>query len=71
VGQGNGAEPAIWGVLSSPALDLIRALGLGVKITTAISQEGLHLAGFSFVDDTDLAQTASTATSVMKVLRDI
>ena len=57
VGQGNGAGPAIWAVLSSPMFDIQRKKGFGAKFTAPISGSKVHLAGFGFVDDTDLIQT--------------
>jgi hypothetical protein len=68
VGQGNGAGPAIWGVLSSPLLDMLRTMDLGVKWEMAISHEGMHIVGFSFVDDTDLAQSVGLEETVSNVL---
>ena len=56
IGQGNGAGPAIWAVVSSVLFDYIRNKGLGVKLRSPLSKLALHLAGLGFVDDTDLIQ---------------
>jgi hypothetical protein len=71
VGQGNGAGPAIWAVLSSPVLDLLRGLGFGVQYTSAISAEHVHLAAYSFVDDTDLPHASSKVQAASEVLESI
>ena len=56
-GQGNGASPTIWTLISSPLLSMMRTLGYGVEFSSPISQESTHFVGCSFVDDTDLLQT--------------
>ena len=57
-GQGNGASPAIWAVVSTPILKLLRIEDLGVFFQSAIDNEEVKLVGFAFVDDTDLATSA-------------
>ena len=59
VGQGNGAGPAIWAVVSTPVLNMLRAEGHGASFKLAISGDSIHLVGFAFVDDGDVVQTAS------------
>jgi hypothetical protein len=71
VGQGNGAGPAMWAVLSSPIINMLRSLGFGVKMVSAISKEVLHLAAYSFVDDTDIPQAADNHQGTEEVLRAI
>ena len=56
VGQGNGAAPAIWAVISSVFFDLLRDKGYGFKMKAPLSKLALHLAGCGFVDDTDILQ---------------
>jgi hypothetical protein len=62
VSQGNGTGPAIWAVLSTPALDLLHSQGTGVNLQSALSREMLRMAGYSFVDDTDLPQLSESST---------
>jgi hypothetical protein len=69
VGQGNGAGPAIWAVLSTPALDLLRSQGTGVDLQSALSRETLQMAGYSFIDDTDLPQVSDSAPNFATILR--
>ena len=52
-GQGNGYGPAIWAAISSPLLEIMKAKGYGTHISAPITKEQLHMAAFSFVDDTD------------------
>jgi hypothetical protein len=54
VGQGNGAGPQIWALVSTPVLNMLRAEGLGATFLAAMTQLTTSLVGFAFVDDTDL-----------------
>jgi hypothetical protein len=54
VGQGNGAGPQIWALVSTPVLNMLRAEGLGATFISAMTQLSTSLVGFAFVDDTDL-----------------
>ena len=54
VGQGNGAGPAIWAVVSTPVLDLLRDEGVGAAFNLSLSGKVIKVLGYSFVDDTDL-----------------
>jgi len=63
IGQGNGAGPHIWAVVSSPILDIMRSDGFYVHMTGAILQLQRKLVGFAFVDDTDLCVTGPHITS--------
>jgi hypothetical protein len=51
VGQGSGAGPAIWTVVSTPVLKMIKDEGFGFMYKTSNEGEKLHLVGYSFVDD--------------------
>ena len=53
-GQGNGASPAIWAVVSTPILNMLRAEGYGAFFECPITKERAEMVGFAFVDDTDL-----------------
>jgi hypothetical protein len=54
VGQGNGAGPQIWALVSTPVLNMLRSQGLGATFVSALSRISTTLVGFAFVDDTDL-----------------
>jgi hypothetical protein len=54
VGQGNGAGPQIWALVSTPVLNMLRSAGLGATFVSALSKISTTLVGFAFVDDTDL-----------------
>jgi hypothetical protein len=56
IGQGNGAGPAIWAVVSTPLLNTLREMGFGLSYATPITNLPLSFSGFAFVDDTDLLQ---------------
>jgi Reverse transcriptase (RNA-dependent DNA polymerase) len=56
LGQGNGAGPTIWALISTPVLNLLRTHGFGIRITSCISGDFLHFVGYCFVDDTDLVE---------------
>ena len=53
-GQGNGASPAIWAVVSTPILNMLRVEGYGAFFECPITKEKAEVVGFAFVDDTDL-----------------
>jgi hypothetical protein len=57
LGQGNGAGPTIWAVVSTPVLNLIRAQGCGFFYMTCITHEEINLVGYSFGDDTDIVES--------------
>ena len=57
LGQGNGAGPAIWAIISSIFFDVLKKNGYGAVLTTPFSKEILKIEGIGFVDDTDILQT--------------
>jgi len=65
VGQGNGAGPQIWALVSTPVLHMLRSEGLGAFFEASVSGDRLFFVGYSFVDDTDLvvkiSRTSTTA----------
>jgi len=52
IGQGNGAGPAIWAVVSSPLLNVLREKGC--EIVCPLSSEYFRFVGYAFVDDIDI-----------------
>jgi hypothetical protein len=58
IGQGNGAGPAIWAVVSSPLLNALRAKGFGCEIVCPLSKSFIRFVGYAFVDDMDIIQSA-------------
>jgi hypothetical protein len=70
--QGNGTGPTAWLIISSNLLDIMRRLGYGAFYKTALSGDTLEIAGFSYVDNTDLTQSQTpTATTAEEVLEKI
>jgi hypothetical protein len=59
MGQGNGAAPASWAVISSPILEIMRKRGQCTDFKAFISGEELKIVGFAFVDDKDLLRASS------------
>jgi hypothetical protein len=57
VGQGNGAGPAIWAVVSTPVLKMMNDEGFWFMYKTLIEGKELYFVGYSFVDDTDIIQS--------------
>jgi hypothetical protein len=57
VGQGNGAVPAIWAVVSTPVLKRMKDEGFGFMHKTIIEGKQLHFVGYSFVGDTAIIQS--------------
>jgi hypothetical protein len=58
IGQGNGAGPAIWAVISTILLNTLVEDNLAATFTSAISQTLLTIAAWCWVDDCDLLGTA-------------
>ena len=56
--QGNGAGPMLWAIVSTPVLKVMRSEGFGTFFRASICSEEIRFVGYSFVDDTDLIQTA-------------
>jgi hypothetical protein len=56
--QGNGAGPMLWAVVSTPVLKVMRNEGFGTFFRACITGNTIRFVGYSFVDDTDLIQTA-------------
>ena len=61
--QGNCFGPGTWAAVSTPLLDMLRGEGFGMQLQSPLSNERLHIAGFSFVDDTDVVQTSTHSES--------
>jgi hypothetical protein len=58
IGQGNGAGPTIWAVVSTPLLNVLRDKGFGCEIICPQSSKFFKFVGYAFVDDTDIIQSA-------------
>jgi hypothetical protein len=57
IGQGNGAGPAIWAVVSTPLLNVLRQKGFGCEFVMPLSKRWFQFVGYAFVDDTDVIQS--------------
>ena len=54
VGQGNGAGPQVWSVVSSKMFEVLKKNGIATRMLSPITKDELELAGFAFVDDADI-----------------
>jgi hypothetical protein len=72
VGQGNGAGPAIWAVISTVIIATMATQGHGFNILTALSCGLVSFVCYAFVDDTDVIHSAdSTATTGEEVMSEM
>lgn len=72
LGQGNGAAPTGWAVISTPLINMMRTAGFGLQLLTCLSTVLISFLCYAFVDDTDLVHTGvSVNTSGPEVLRDM
>jgi len=53
IGQGNGAGPSIWLLITIPLINMLRDAGFGFRSTTPLSGKYYRFACYTFVDDTD------------------
>lgn len=53
IGQGNGAGPAIWLVMTIPLINMLRNRGYGIEAFAPFSGERIFFSCFTFVDDSD------------------
>jgi hypothetical protein len=64
VGQGNGAGPVIWAVISTVIINMMQTAGRGLNIVSAISGTLISFAVcYAFVDDTDVIHAAPSRMS--------
>ena len=68
MGQGNGAGPSIWSILSSTVFDELRSQGFSTQFCYSLSMGLYQLCGFSYVDDCDLIADGNNATEVHEKL---
>jgi hypothetical protein len=62
IGQGNGAGPAIWAVVSTPLLNVLREKDYGCDIVCPLSSSFFKFVGCAFMDDTNVIQLSLTET---------
>ena len=60
LGQGNGAGPQVWSVVSSKMFEVMHKQGSGTNITSPLTNEETNVCGFAYVDDTDLIAMTDT-----------
>jgi hypothetical protein len=57
--QGNGAGPAIWLLISSPLINMLRTQGFGFQSSNLLTDESYTFACYTYVDDTRRSHTQS------------
>ena len=68
MGQGNGAGPPVWSVVSSKMFEVMHKRGAATKIISPITAKKTEICEFAYVDDTDLI--ASTNNNNEKEITD-
>ena len=63
LGQGNGAGPAIWSVVSSKMFQVMHKRGAATTISSPLTNATIDVCGFAFVDDTDLIAMSPEGTN--------
>ena len=57
-GQGNGAGPSGWAVISTPLINMMRTAGFGFSLPTALTVSAVNFVCYAFVDDANVVHTA-------------
>ena len=71
LGQGNGAGPQIWGVVSSPVIHMLQDEGYGAFFKASISGAELSFVGYAFVDDTDLVTIPAQQATFQEIAQEM
>src|SRR5688572_8417535 len=54
LGQGNGAAPAAWAIISTPIINIMQNAGFGIKFRSPFSTQDLSFICYAFVNNTDI-----------------
>jgi hypothetical protein len=54
LGQGNGAAPSAWTVVSTKMFEVMHKRGASTKISSPLTNAQVDVCGFAFVNDTDI-----------------
>jgi hypothetical protein len=60
LGQGNGAAPTGWALISTPLINMMRTAGFGLQFCMCLSSILIAFLCYAFVDDTDLIHTGKS-----------
>ena len=71
LGQGNGAGPTVWSILSSTIFEILHSQGFSSTFCSALSLGLLKLCGFAYVDDCDLVAEGFTVGEVYDKLQGV
>jgi hypothetical protein len=53
-GQGNGAAPTLWAMISTPLINMMRTAGFGFQMVSGITKRAVTFVCYASVDDTDI-----------------
>jgi hypothetical protein len=67
--QGNGSGPSLWSILSSNLFHILRDDGFRNVFISSIWQISIELAGFAYVDNTDLVQVDNCPDAVAQKMQ--
>jgi hypothetical protein len=57
LGQGNGAGPTGWAIVSAPIINMVCTAGYGATFVSDMTCDAVSFVCYAFVDDTDLVHT--------------
>ena len=69
VGQGNGAGPPIWAVVSSRMFQILKKRNLVARFSRPFTRQDLELCRFAYVDDSDIIATSSNVNNPKETLK--
>ena len=70
LGQGNGAAPTAWAVISTPIINMMRCAGFGIKFTSALSHAPISLVCYAFVNNTDVHHSSDNIYTPREIIID-
>jgi hypothetical protein len=68
LGQGNGAGPSTWSVVSSKMFEVLHFRNCATSFTSPITKDTTKICGFAFVDDLDIIVSSGNSNNPIKTL---
>jgi hypothetical protein len=68
LGQGNGAGPSSWSVVSSKMFEVLHYRGCSTSFTSPITHDNIKTCGFAFVDDSDIIASSGHSNNPLHTL---
>jgi exonuclease III len=69
LGQGNGAGPSTWSVVSSKMFEVLHSRNCATSFTSPMSKNTTKICGFAFVDDSDIIASSGNNNTPIHTLR--